>query len=157
MAQIDERQVLAQDQQLPNMELTMAVRVRRVRKRIRHAVTPVRVLFTAAVVTLCMTLLYNQMHLTRLTKEIGEQQAALDELQSEYVSLKTQQEQALSISYVEEYAQDTLGMVKMDPSQVEYIEMTNPEVTEVSNAGATLGDAVANLMRSFTAVLEYLR
>ena len=132
-------------------------RVRRVRKRIRHAVTPVRVLFTAAVVALCMTLLYNQMHLTRLTKEIGEQQAALDELQSEYVSLKTQQEQALSISYVEEYAQDTLGMVKMDPSQVEYIEMTNPEVTEVSNAGATLGDAVANLMRSFTAVLEYLR
>lgn len=157
MAQIDERRVLAQDQQLPNMELPMAVRVRRVRKRIRHAVTPVRVLFTAAVVTLCMTLLYNQMHLTRLTKEIGEQQAALDELQSEYVSLKTQQEQALSISYVEEYAQDTLGMVKMDPSQVEYIEMTNPEVTEVSNAGATLGDAVANLMRSFTAVLEYLR
>ena len=153
MAQIDERQVLAQDQQLPNMELPMAVRVRRVRKRIRHAVTPVRVLFTAAVVALCMTLL----HLTRLTKEIGEQQAALDELQSEYVSLKTQQEQALSISYVEEYAQDTLGMVKMDPSQVEYIEMTNPEVTEVSNAGATLGDAVANLMRSFTAVLEYLR
>ena len=157
MAQIDERQVLAQDQQLPNMELPMAVRVRRVRKRIRHAVTPVRVLFTAAVVALCMTLLYNQMHLTRLTKEIGEQQAALDELQSEYVSLKTQQEQALSISYVEEYAQDTLGMVKMDPSQVEYIKKTNPEVTEVSNAGATLGDAVANLMRSFTAVLEYLR
>ena len=45
----------------------------------------------------------------------------------------------------------------MDPSQGEYIEMTNPEVTEVSNTGATLGDAVANLMRSFTAVLEYLR
>ena len=52
MAQIDERQVLAQDQQLPNMELPMAVRVRRVRKRIRHAVTPIRVLFTAAVVAL---------------------------------------------------------------------------------------------------------
>lgn len=157
MAQIDERQVLVQDQQLPNMELPVAVRVRRVRKRIRHAVTPLRVLFTAVVVALCMVLLYNQMHLTRLTKELGEQQNALETLQSEYVSLKTQQEQALSISYVEEYAQSTLGMVKMDPSQVEYIEMTNPEVTEVSNTGATLGDAVANLMRSFTAVLEYLR
>ena len=157
MAQIDERQVLVQDQQLPNMELPVVVRVRRVRKRIRHAVTPLRVLLTAAVVALCMVLLYNQMHLTRLTKELGEQQNALETLQSEYVSLKTQQEQALSISYVEEYAQSTLGMVKMDPSQVEYIEMTNPEVTEVSNTGATLGDAVANLMRSFTAVLEYLR
>lgn len=157
MAQIDERQVLVQDQQLPNMELPVAVRVRRVRKRIHHAVTPLRVLFTAAVVALCMVLLYNQMHLTRLTKELGEQQNALETLQSEYISLKTQQEQALSISYVEEYAQSTLGMVKMDPSQVEYIEMANPEVTEVSNTGATLGDAVANLMRSFTAVLEYLR
>ena len=47
-------------------------------------------------------------------------------------------------------------MVKLDPSQIKYIELTNPEVTD-SNAGATLGDAVANLMRSFTAVLEYLR
>lgn len=157
MAQIDERQVLIQDQQLPNMEMPVAVRVRKVHKRIRRAVTPLRVLFTAAVVALCMTLLYNQMHLTKLTKEIGEQKTTLENLQSEYVSLKTQQEQALSISYVEEYAQSTLGMVKMDPSQVEYIEMTNPEVTEVSNTGATLGDAVANLMRSFTAVLEYLR
>ncbi|MGM9613762.1 MAG: cell division protein FtsL [Butyricicoccus sp.] len=157
MAQIDERQTQVQDQQLPNMEMPVAVRVRKVRKRIRHAVTPLRVLFTTAVVALCMTLLYNQMHLTRLTKEIGEQTTTLENLQSEYVSLKTQQEQALSISYVEEYAQSTLGMVKMDPSQVEYIEMTNPEVTEVSNTGATLGDAVANLMRSFTAVLEYLR
>lgn len=157
MTQVDEQQTVLQDQQLPNMEMPMAVRVRRVRKRVRHAVTPIRVLFTLTVVSLCMVLLYNQMHLTRLTKEIGEKQTELDELQSEYVSLKTQQEQALSISYVEEYAQDTLGMVKLDPSQIKYIELTNPEVTEVSNAGATLGDAVANLMRSFTAVLEYLR
>ena len=57
----------------------MAVRVRRVRKRVRHAVTPIRVLFTLTVVSLCMVLLYNQMHLTRLTKEIGEKQTELDE------------------------------------------------------------------------------
>ena len=102
MAQIDERQALIQDQQLPNMEMPVAVRVRKVHKRIRRAVTPLRVLFTAAVVALCMTLLYNQMHLTKLTKEIGEQKTTLENLQSEYVSLKTQQEQALSISNVEE-------------------------------------------------------
>ena len=157
MAQTEERRSLEQDGQLPNMEMPVMVRVRRARSSIRRAVTPVRVLFTVAVVALCMVLLYNQMHLPSLTKEIGETQDQLDNLQSEYVSLKTRQEQALSISYVEEYAQQTLGMVKMDPSQVEYIEMTNPEVTEVSNVGTTLGDAVANLMRSFTAVLEYLR
>ena len=57
---------------------------------------------------------------------------------------------------MENYAQNELGMVKMDPSQIEYIEMTKPEVTEVSDT-TKLGDAAANLMRGFTAVLEYLR
>ena len=159
MAQVDEREALVQDRQLPNMEMpkTIRVRVRKARSSVARAMTPSRVLFGTVVVVLCMTLLYHQMRLTKLTKDIGEKQASLETLQSEYVALKTRQEQTLSISYVEQYAQETLGMVKMDPAQVEYIELTNPEVTEVSNAKATLGDAVANLMRSFTAVLEYLR
>lgn len=131
-------------------------RVPRVRSGMRRAMTPPRVLFALTVAVLCITLLYHQMHLTSLAKDIGEQKSALAELESEYVSLRTRQEQALNISYVEEYAQEQLGMVKLDPSQVKYIEMTNPEMTEVSGAGATLGDAVTGLMRSFTAVLEYL-
>ena len=84
-------------------------------------------LFGTIVVGLCVALLYHQMHLTSLMKHINESELALEELKSEY------------------------------PAQVEYIEMTSPEVTEVSKSNATLGDAVANLMRSFTAVLEYLR
>lgn len=155
MSQLDTHSALAQDLQIPNMEAPK--QIHRVRGGIRRALTLPRVLFAVTVVSLCMMLLYHQMHLTRLTKEISEKTAALEELQSEYVSLKTRQEQALSIGYVEEYAQNQLGMVKIDPSQIKYIEITNPEMTEVSNAGTTLGDAVAGLMRSFTAVLEYLR
>jgi|InofroStandDraft_1065614.scaffolds.fasta_scaffold30683_2 cell division protein FtsL len=132
-------------------------RRRRKKSVLLKAMSPSRVLFGTIVVGLCVALLYHQMHLTSLMKHINESELALEELKSEYVSLKTRKEQALSVSYVEEYAQDTLGMVKMDPAQVEYIEMTSPEVTEVSKSNATLGDAVANLMRSFTAVLEYLR
>lgn len=157
MAQLDTHDTLTQDRQLPNMETSTAVREHRAKGGVRRAVTPPRALFAVLVVSLCMTLLYHQMHLTRLTKEIGEQKASLQNLQSEYVSLKTRQEQALSISYVEDYAQKKLGMVKIDPSQIKYIEMVNPEMTEVSNVGTTLGDAVAGLMRSFTAALEYLR
>lgn len=157
MSQLDTHNTLTQDQQIPNMETPMVVNAHRARSSMRRAITLPRTLFAVMVVSLCMMLLYHQMHLTRLTKEIGEQTESLENLQSEYVSLKTRQEQALSIGYVEEYAQTQLGMVKMDPSQVKYIQMTNPEMTEVSNAGTTLGDAVAGLMRSFTAVLEYLR
>lgn len=152
------KSVVQQDQELPNMELPegAVVRVHRKKRRVLRAVTFPRVMFAVLVSGLCVVLLYNNMYLTSLTKQIGENETDLANLQSEYVSLKARQEQALSISYVEQYAQETLGMVKLDPSQIEYIEMTNPEVTEVSGT-ATLGDAVANLMRSFTAVLEYLR
>ena len=154
----NKKSVMEQDEQLPNMQLPKGSvsRIHKKKTGLRRVVTFPRALFVVAVSCLCMALLYNNMYLTSLTKQIGEKEAELEDIQSEYVSLKARQEQTLSISYVEQYAQETLGMVKMDPSQVEYIEMSNPEVTEVSGS-ATLGDAVANLMRSFTAVLEYLR
>lgn len=115
-----------------------------------------RVAAAVLVACFCVALLYSNMHLTRLTKEIGEQEIILEQAKSEYISLKARQGQTLSIGYIESYAQEELGMVKMDPSQVEYIEMVKPEVTEVSDT-MKLGDAVANLMKGFTAVLEYLR
>ncbi len=133
-----------------------AARVQTSRSKLLRVLSFPRVMAAIAVACFCVMLLYSNMQLTRLTKEIEEQETALEQVQSEYVSLKARQGQTLSISYIEQYAQKELGMVKMDPSQIEYIEMTKPEVTEVSDT-TKLGDAVANLMRGFTAVLEYLR
>ncbi len=133
-----------------------ATRRRTSRSKLLRILSFPRVMAALALACFCIIMLYSNMQLTRLTKEIGEQKTALEQVQSEYVSLKARQEQTLSISYVENYAQDQLGMVKMDPSQIEYIEITKPEVTEVSDT-TKLGDAAANLMRGFTAVLEYLR
>lgn len=133
-----------------------AARKRTSRSKLLRMLSFPRVMAALALACFCAMLLYSNMNLTRLTKEIGEQETALEQVQSEYVSLKARKEQTLSISYVENYAQNELGMVKMDPSQIEYIEMTKPEVTEVSDT-TKLGNAAANLMRGFTAVLEYLR
>lgn len=133
-----------------------ATRRRTSRSKLLRILSFPRVMAALALACFCIIMLYSNMQLTRLTKEIGEQKTALEQVQSEYVSLKARQEQTLSISYVENYAQNQLGMVKMDPSQIEYIEITKPEVTEVSDT-TKLGDAAANLMRGFTAVLEYLR
>ena len=46
-----------------------------------------------ALACFCAMLLYSNMNLTRLTKEIGEQETALEQVQSEYVSLKARKEQ----------------------------------------------------------------
>ena len=155
---MDKSRTANQQAQKPTVRQTtkFAARKRTSRSKLLRILSFPRVMAALALACFCAMLLYSNMNLTRLTKEIGEQETALEQVQSEYVSLKARKEQTLSISYVENYAQNELGMVKMDPSQIEYIEMTKPEVTEVSDT-TKLGDAAANLMRGFTAVLEYLR
>ena len=155
---MDKSRTANQQAQKPTVRQTTksAARKRTSRSKLLRMLSFPRVMAALALACFCAMLLYSNMNLTRLTKEIGEQETALEQVQSEYVSLKARKEQTLSISYVENYAQNQLGMVKMDPSQIEYIEMTKPEVTEVSDT-TKLGDAAANLMRGFTAVLEYLR
>lgn len=101
-------------------------------------------------------MIYSHVNLTRLTNEVSIQQGVLDDLNSEYIALKARQDQALSLSYVEQYAQNTLGMVKLDTNQVEYVEMNNPDQIEVRETGVSLRSAMSGLAKSFTAVLEYL-
>ena len=78
------------------------------------------VAITAAFILFC------QMQLTQLTAEASEQSDLLSELQSENVSLTTKQMNSMNMDEVEQYATDTLGMVKLDNSQIEYVELTNP-------------------------------
>lgn len=144
------------EQSKPDVRKQKRPNVRTSRSKLLRMLSFPRVMSAICVACFCVALLYSNMNLTRLTKEIGEQEKVLEQAKSEYVSLKSKQGQTLSLSYIESYAQEKLGMVKMDPSQIEYVDMTKPEVTEVSDT-TKLGDAVANLMKGFTAVLEYLR
>lgn len=165
MAQASRQSVALRDEALPNLEVS--ARLLEQQKRALHAVpahkprrrpvTVGRVLCVAMILVLCGTLIYSQMQLTQLTDQISRKESELSDLNSQYVALKTKQEQTLSLNYIEDYAQNVLGMVKMDTSQIEYVEMSSPDLVEVNNAGATVNDAVASLVRSFTAVLEYLR
>ena len=68
------------------------------------------VAITAAFILFC------QMQLTQLTAEASEQSDLLSELQSENVSLTTKQMNSMNMDEVEQYATDTLGMVKLDNS-----------------------------------------
>ncbi len=73
------------------------------------------VAITAAFILFC------QMQLTQLTAEASEQSDLLSELQSENVSLTTKQMNSMNMDEVEQYATDTLGMIKLDNSQIEYV------------------------------------
>ena len=123
----------------------------------RRLVTPLRAAAVLLMAVLCLAMVYSHMQLTELTSEIGAREATLAELQSTTVSLTTKREETYSTAYIEDYAQNVLGMVKVDASQMEYIELSNPEKIEVTGTGASVSGAVGSLVRGFTAVLEYLR
>lgn len=123
----------------------------------RRLVTPLRAAAVLLMAVLCLAMVYSHMQLTELTSEIGAREATLAELQSTTVSLTTKREETYSTAYIEDYAQNVLGMVKVDASQMEYVELSNPEKIEVTGTGASVSGAVGSLVRGFTAVLEYLR
>lgn len=108
------------------------------------------------VLAIAGAILYSHMTLTRLTRQASTQEGALETLQSEYVALKAQQDRALSLSYVEDYARNSLGMVKMDNNQIEYIEMNNPDRIETAQETASLGGMMSGFVKSLSAILEYL-
>lgn len=45
----------------------------------------------------------------------------------------------------------------MDNSQIEYVELTNPDTVTVADSGVSLGSLFAGLARSFSAIVEYIR
>lgn len=102
-------------------------------------------------------ILFSQMQLTQLTAEASEQSDLLSELQSENVALTTKQMNSMNMDEVEQYATGTLGMVKLDNSQVEYVELTNPDMVTVAENGVSLRAAVSALVDHVLAIVEYIR
>lgn len=141
----------------PRREQQEPLRVVGTRKKKRHgALRAQQLACFGLVLAIAGAILYSHMTLTRLTREAAAQESALETLESEYVALKAQQDRALSLSYVEDYARNSLGMVKMDNNQIEYIEMNNPDRIEVAQETTSLSGMVSGLVRSFNAILEYL-
>ncbi len=140
--------------QEPRRDLRVAPTPRRRKKaRVRPSLLGCFAVMAAAAVYI----LFCQMQLTQLSAEVGEQNDMLNELTAENVSLTTKQVNSINLDEVEEYAVNNLGMVKMDNSQIEYVELTNPDTVTVADNGVSLGSLFAGLARSFSAIVEYIR
>lgn len=109
-------------------------------------------------VLLCVVSSY--MRLSTLTTKNSELKKEISSLESDISALSAKKEQLYNLEFVEDYATNTLGMVKADKSQVSYLEMGNSDrmvLAGVSSDAADAGDGLlSRLLRSFNAVLEYL-
>lgn len=109
-------------------------------------------IFAAALV-----ILFNYMKVTELTNQNAQLRAELEALESDGKALDAKREQVFNLSYVEERARNALGMVKADKSQVEYLDLSQQDVVEIPGNQSSAPAFVGGFLKSFNAVLEYLK
>lgn len=117
-----------------------------VNKKNKHA-TAISAIFqkssivkAAAILLVCLTIfgmkLFSQAKLDEVNRNISRTQKTLEESKAENVRLQMQLNSIVSIEKVEEYAVNTLGMVKIEAGQVEYIDLSEGNAVDISGSRA---------------------
>ena len=131
-------------------------RLRRQRKRRRMAMLRT-VLACTVMVALAASVLHMKMVKTTLSDEIVEKKAAVADLDSEYTRLKAEKESSMSLSEVEDYAENVLGLVRLDRSQEEYLELQKNDQVQVNEGSSGVEKLASSFVKSFSAILSCLR
>ena len=105
----------------------------------RFARMVARVLALAIVLGLVISVLYSH---AKLSGEINEVNTQLAAARSEYDYLSTRMSDITSRASLQEVAEGQLGLVKLDPSQITYVQLEDESVIQKSTntAGKLLGE-----------------
>ena len=126
-------------------------------RHIAKTVTLRQVLLLVVIAAASVAIIYNYMILTQLTDQASQKKQQLEDLKSEYTYLEAKEENMYTLSEIEEYAQQKLNMIKMDSSQVEYIELSNPDQIEVSGSSRGISSTVSLIAKGFHAIWDYIK
>lgn len=125
-----------------------------VKKTARRASPAKIIVMLAAVLAIASMMIYNQVVLTELNDQTTTLNAELEKLQSEKIQKSTELESQMSLKNIEEYAVNNLGLVKMDQSQVEYVDLESGNKVEVKQQQ---DDSFwGSIKQVFQNLLEYL-
>lgn len=130
-------------------------RIRKIRRKRMHMLALVS--GGLVMIVLAVSTVFYSVHKTTLSDEVEQKKTQLAQLNSEYVSLKSRKENSVDLSYVEDYAENKLGLVKMDRSQEEYLELQKTDQVEVNEASSGVDKLVSSFVQSFNAILSFLR
>ena len=89
-----------------------------------------------------------------LHAEITAQTKYVQMLESENVRMQTEIEEKTALKSVESYAEDILGMQKLDKSQIEYVSVSSGSVIDIPENDDNIFVKIKNGVSDF---LEYLR
>ena len=107
----------------------------------------------AALALLCF-MIYGRVELSSLYTQQSELESKLTRLQSENVALETELAQKNGLTQAESYAENQLGLKKLEKYQIEYVEVPKPDVAE---AVPPADDNIfVRIKKWFLSVLEYI-
>lgn len=110
-----------------------------------------------SVFAVLLVIVFSYMRLSQFTCQNDKLRTSISELQSNENALSAKKEQIYNLAYVEDYAKNVLGMVKLDKSQIVYVELEQGDQMVVAKAPESRGAQFwKDIVRSFSAVLEYL-
>lgn len=114
---------------------TRSLRVVKNRRKPK-TIAPVRFILDAAVVIcVALVMIYSQVVLTELTAEVNSYETKISALDTERLRLEGELEASTSIKTLEESAEKTLGLAKIDSSQIEYVNLTGDDEITVAKTG----------------------
>lgn len=83
---------------------------------------------SVAVISLAVYTVYSNLQLTKVKSQITNKSAELVEIQSENIYLDYQIESFISYKSAEKFAQNELGLIKINSAQVEYVNLEDKNV-----------------------------
>ncbi len=121
-----------------------------------HQKRRVRPLFITAVVAIVVlfAIISNKIEVNRSFAQLNQLQKELNALQIQNSELASQYQSATALGNVEEYAQDVLGLTKLDKSQVEYVNVEAESVIEVVSPESN--DIFVKINNALQDLLEYI-
>lgn len=141
-----------EQQKIAEPKLPAAAKQKLKKQAVRPA-SVVKWVFVSLFVMLSLaSIMIGNIKITQQNDDIASAQKNLNMVQSEQVSLNAKLESRMSMQKVEDYATNKLGLVKIQPYQIQYVHFTDKDNVEVNGDGLSIEGFFENLINS---VVEY--
>ncbi len=132
-----------------------APKIRIRRQKAEHVGSaPKMIVMTAAAGLLLGAVIYGKVENASVYAQVTEQTNAVEMLASENVRMQSELEEKTALKSVEAYAEDVLGMHKLDKSQIEYVSVSNGSEVDIPD---TEDNIFVKIKNAFSDFLEYIR
>lgn len=113
------------------------------------------IVFLACVFTLALlfAVIYGKVEVTAVYNEISAETKNVEMLQSENVRMKAELDARMSLKSVEEYAENNLGLTKLDKSQINYVRIQSENIVEIPE---TEKDFFVKVKETFSNIVDII-